>query len=83
MDWRDSKMLDLEKTFRRVHFSNNNYKKAKIEKKILKARALFRHINSFCQIIFLFLSVGRFFGWQRDQQLQYQDRKIYCWWLTL
>jgi hypothetical protein len=31
-DWRDSKGQDLEKTFRRVHFSNNDYKKARIEK---------------------------------------------------
>jgi hypothetical protein len=33
MDWRDSKEVDLEKTFRRIYFSNNNLKKAKIEKK--------------------------------------------------
>jgi hypothetical protein len=33
MDWRDSKRLDFfKKTFRRVHFSNNDSKKTKIEK---------------------------------------------------
>jgi hypothetical protein len=34
MDWRDSKVPDFKKMFHRVHFSNNDSKNAKIEKKI-------------------------------------------------
>jgi hypothetical protein len=38
LDWRDSKGPDLKKMFCPIHFSNNDYKKAKIEKKIGRIR---------------------------------------------